>query len=193
MILIFFGPPGAGKGTQADLISKKFGIPHLSTGEILRKKLIDTDPLSKKLKDVIDSGNLVSNDILNKIVASRIAISDCNQGFILDGFPRTIVQKDFLADFFINNNLKISKIFDLRLSQKKINQRIKSRFNIEYRGDDKEEVIKTRIFKYLHETKPISAYYSFNYPKNYYLIDADQEIQMIHSDIIKIIKNYDFQ
>ena len=193
MILIFFGPPGAGKGTQADLVSKKFGIPHLSTGEILRKKLIDTDSLSKKLKDVIDSGNLVPNDILNKIVASRIAISDCNKGFILDGFPRTIVQKDFLSDFLINNNLKISKIFDLKLSQKKIIQRIKSRFNIEYRGDDKEGIIKTRIFKYLQETKPISDYYSLNYPQNYYLIDADQEIQMIHSDIIKIIKNCDFQ
>ena len=159
----------------------------------MRKKLIDTDSLSKKIKDVIDSGNLVPNDILNKIVVSRIAISDCNKGFILDGFPRTIVQKDFLSDFLINNNLKISKIFDLKLSQKKIIQRIKSRFNIEYRGDDKEEIIKTRIFKYLQETKPISDYYSLNYPQNYYLIDADQEIQMIHSDIIKIIKNCDFQ
>ena len=68
MIVIFFGPPGAGKGTQADLISKKFKIPHLSTGEILRKKLLDTDILSKKLKDIIDSGNLVPDDTLNEIV-----------------------------------------------------------------------------------------------------------------------------
>jgi len=188
MILIFFGPPGAGKGTQADLVSKKFGIPHLSTGEILRNKLLDNDSLSEKLKDVIDSGNLVPDDILNKIVANRIAISDCNKGFILDGYPRTIVQKDFLSDFLINNNLKISKIFDLKINQKKIIQRIKSRFNIEYRGDDNEEVIKTRIFKYFQETKPISDYYSLNYPQNYYLIDANQEIQMIHSDIIKITK-----
>jgi len=188
MILIFFGPPGAGKGTQADLVSKKFGIPHLSTGEILRNKLLDNDYLSDKLKDVIDSGNLVPDDILNKIVANRIAIADCNKGFILDGYPRTIVQKDFLSDFLINNNLKISKIFDLKLNQNKIIQRIKSRFNIEYRGDDKEEVIKNRIFKYFQETKPISDYYSLNYPQNYYLIDANQEIQMIHSDIIKITK-----
>ena len=71
MILIFFGPPGAGKGTQADLISKKFGIPHLSTGEILRKKLIDTDSLSKTLKDVIESGNLVPNDIYNSLYKYR--------------------------------------------------------------------------------------------------------------------------
>ena len=193
MILIFFGPPGAGKGTQADLVSKKFGIPHLSTGEILRNKLLDNDYLSDKLKDVIDSGNLVPDDILNKIVANRITIADCNKGFILDGYPRTIVQKDFLSDFLINNNLKISKIFDLKLSQNIIIQRIKSRFNIEYRGDDKEEVIKNRIFKYFQETKPISDYYSLNYPQNYFLIDANQEIQMIHSDIIKITKNKDFQ
>ena len=193
MIVIFFGPPGAGKGTQADLISKKFKIPHLSTGEILRKKLLDTDILSKKLKDIIDSGNLVPDDTLNEIVANRITFSDCKSGFILDGYPRTIVQKDFLSNFLKSNDLKISKIFDLKISQKIIIQRIKSRSNIECREDDKEEVIKTRIIKYLEETKPISDFYSLNYSQNYYLIDANQKIKMIHADILKITKNRDLQ
>ena len=192
MILIFFGPPGAGKGTQANLISKKFKIPHLSTGEILRKKLLDTDSLSKKLKDIIDSGNLVPDGILNEIVSNRIAIPDCKNGFILDGYPRTISQKDFLLNFLKNNNLKISKIFDLELSQKIIIQRIKSRSNIENREDDKEEIIKIRISKYIEETKPISDFYKLNYPENYYLIDADQKIDMIQADIVKITKNSDF-
>ena len=192
MILIFFFFLGAGKGKQVNLISKKFKIPHLSTGEILRKKLLDTDSLSKKLKDIIDSGNLVPDGILNEIVSNRIAIPDCKNGFILDGYPRTISQKDFLLNFLKNNNLKISKIFDLELSQKIIIQRIKSRSNIENREDDKEEIIKIRISKYIEETKPISDFYKLNYPENYYLIDADQKIDMIQADIVKITKNSDF-
>jgi adenylate kinase len=84
MILIFFGPPGAGKGTQASLISHKLSIPHISTGEILRKKLLDTDSLSLKIKKVIDSGNLVSDDTLNELVSNRLNNLDCKNGFILD-------------------------------------------------------------------------------------------------------------
>ncbi len=192
MILIFFGPPGAGKGTQAKLLSKIFNLPHLSTGEILRKKLLDNDSLSLKLKGLIDSGNLVPDDILNNIVTNRIAISDCKNGFILDGYPRTIFQKDFLSNFLKESNLDISKIFDLKLSPDILIQRIKSRSNIENREDDKEAIIKIRISKYIEETKPISDFYKLNYPKKYYLIDADQEIDMIHADIIKITKNSDF-
>ena len=193
MIVIFFGPPGAGKGTQANLFSKKYEIPHLSTGDILRKKLLDTDSLSIKLKILIDSGNLVPDHILNEIVANRIDIPDCKNGFILDGYPRTVAQKNFLSDFLENKNLKISMIFDLTLSEKIIVERIKSRSNIEYRDDDKEEVIKTRISNFLEETKPISDFYSLKYAKNYYLINANQKIEMIHKDIIKITENSDFQ
>lgn len=192
MILIFFGPPGAGKGTQANLISKKLFIPHLSTGDMLRNKLLDNDSLSIKLKKIIDSGNLVPDKILNEIIINRISISDCKNGFILDGYPRTISQKDFFTNYLLNNNLKISKIFDLAISQNNILKRIKLRSNIENREDDKEEIIKTRITKYTQETKPISDYYKLNYPHDYFLIDADQEIDMIQADIVKITKNNDF-
>ena len=100
MIFLFFGPPGAGKGTQASSIAKKFNIPHLSTGDILREKTIETDSLSLKLKDILDSGDLVSDDILNKIISIRLLKEDCVNGFILDGYPRTISQKDFLENYF---------------------------------------------------------------------------------------------
>jgi Adenylate kinase and related kinases len=188
MILIFFGPPGAGKGTQAFFIAKKFNIPHLSTGDILRGKLFDKDELSKKLKRIIDSGNLVSDEVLNEIIANRLALTDCKKGFILDGYPRTIAQKDFLENYLKLNNLQILSIFDLKLDESIIIERIKSRSNIEQRGDDKLSIIKTRIKKYLKETAPLSEYYRAKYPENYYSIDADREVEKIKEELLKILK-----
>ena len=193
MILIFFGPPGAGKGTQAELLSQKLKIPHLSTGAILRNKLLDKDSLSKKLKETIDSGNLVSDDILNDMLVDRLEMSDCKNGFILDGYPRTLSQKDFLSNFLVVKKLYISKIFDLKLDNKVIFERIKSRSIIEYREDDKDEIIRTRISKYVEETKPISDSYSLTHTSNYYLIDASQEIEKIQKDINILLKKGDFQ
>ena len=188
MILIFFGPPGAGKGTQASLLAEKLDLPHLSTGDILRNKLLDTDPLSIKLKDTIDSGNLVSDEIINEIIKIRFSLPDCKKGFILDGYPRTINQKDFLHNYLLDSSLNISKIFDLSVNEKIIINRIKFRSNIENRGDDKDEIIKTRISKYLKETKPLSHFYKSLYPNNYYVITGNQEIEMIQEDILKIAK-----
>lgn len=188
MIFIFFGPPGAGKGTQAALISKKLNILHLSTGDILRKKLLDYDLLSKKLKEIIDSGNLVSDDILNEIVANYLSSIDCKNGFVLDGYPRTIAQKNFITDYFKKNNLLITYIFDLKIDEEVIFQRIKFRSSKENRPDDNEEIIKTRISKYNQETKQLSIFYSKHYPNNYYVINANQEIEMIQQDILKIVE-----
>ena len=192
MICIFFGPPGAGKGTQATLLANKFNIPHLSTGDILRKKLLDSDSLSIKLREIMDSGNLVSDDILNEIVANRLNEKDCYNGFILDGYPRTIKQKIFLEDFLIDYNLILSKIFELTISENLISKRIRSRSLIEGRQDDKDDVIKTRISKYIQETKPLTDFYSTKYLKNYYKIDGNQEIEMIHKNISEIAEKWGF-
>ena len=186
--IIFFGPPGAGKGTQAFFIAKKFNIPHLSTGDILRGKLFDKDELSKKLKRIIDSGNLVSDEVLNEIIANRLALTDCKKGFILDGYPRTIVQKDFLENYLRLNNLQILNIFDLKLDENIIIERIKLRSNIEQRGDDKTSIIKTRITKYLKETAPLSEYYRSKYPQNYHSINGDREVEKIKEELLKILK-----
>ena len=188
MILIFFGPPGAGKGTQASLISHKLSIPHISTGEILRKKLLDTDSLSLKIKKVIDSGNLVSDDTLNELVSNRLNNLDCKNGFILDGYPRTLLQKNYFEKYLKNKKLNISNIFELLIDEKVIVERINFRSNIENRQDDKAEIIKIRIKKYAEETRPLSDYYSMNYSENYKVINGNQEIEMIQEDILKIVK-----
>ena len=188
MILIFFGPPGAGKGTQASLISHKLSIPHISTGEILRKKLLDTDSLSLKIKKVIDSGNLVSDDTLNELVSNRLNNLDCKNGFILDGYPRTLLQKNYFEKYLKNKKLNISNIFELLIDEKVIVERINFRSNIENRQDDKAEIIKIRIKKYTEETRPLSDYYSLNYSEYYNVINGNQEIEMIQEDILKIVK-----
>jgi len=188
MIIVFLGPPGAGKGTQAKLLSIILKIPHLSTGEILRNKLVEDYNLSKNLQESMDKGNLISDEILNSIIAKRLGEPDCINGFILDGYPRTILQKNFLEYFMNKADLKIDKIFDLKINEEAIIKRIKSRSNIEKREDDRENIIKNRIFKYIEETKPLSEFYSAQYKKIYYIINGDQEIQMIQEDLIKNIK-----
>ena len=112
--IIFFGPPGAGKGTQAKIISDYLNVSHLSTGDILRKKLQDKDSLAKKLKEIMSSGNLVSDDILNSIVASRLK-NEKKNGFILDGYPRTLTQSEFLNNFLLETFSSIDYIFDIQL------------------------------------------------------------------------------
>ena len=188
MILIFFGPPGAGKGTQASLIAKNFNIPHLSTGDILRDKLLQKDKLSIILKRIMDKGQLVSDDILNEIVSSRISNDDCLRGFILDGYPRTIGQALFLNTILNSKNLKIDKIIDINVDERIIVKRIISRFKTENRQDDTEDVIKTRISRYLSETKPLSDFYKIKYSSDYLSINGNQEIERITADIIKILK-----
>ncbi len=189
MIVIFFGPPGAGKGTQANLISKKYNIPHLSTGEIFRNKLLEKDNLSIELKNILDSGKLVSDNITNKIVSQRIDKNDCSNGFILDGYPRTNQQAIFLKSELDNRKLFIDKIIDIHIDEKKIFQRIKSRSSIEKREDDNQEIIRTRILKYIEETKPLSEYYKTNYSSDYHIVDGNREIEEINADILFFLKN----
>ena len=186
MILVFFGPPGAGKGTQASKAAIKFNIPHLSTGDILRNKLLEKDELSIKLKKIMDSGNLVSDQILNQIVSNRLKSSDCNKGFILDGYPRTIVQKDFLIEFLEFQKKNISHIFELFIDYEKIYERIQSRSSKENRDDDKEDIIKKRFEKYQEETEPLYVYFRKKFPNYYHKIDGNQDIQKITEDITKI-------
>ena len=104
--IIFFGPPGAGKGTQAKILSNFLNFPHLSTGDILRKKILEYDDLALKLREIMSSGKLVSDDILNSIVKSRLN-TDAENGFILDGYPRTLEQSNFLNSLLEKNLKKI--------------------------------------------------------------------------------------
>jgi adenylate kinase len=188
MRIVFFGPPGSGKGTQAKLISREFNILHLSTGDILRNKLKDGDEISLKLQSVMSSGNLVSDNLLNQIIAEKLISKECSNGFILDGYPRTIVQSDFLLDFLNKNNLVLDAIFDFKIDFKTVEQRIISRSKEEKRSDDNINVIKNRLDKYTEETLPISKVYSNTYSLNYFIIEASQEISEIQKELIKILK-----
>ena len=126
--MIFFGPPGAGKGTQAKFVAKKFDIKHLSTGDILREQLLKNNEFSLKLKKIMDSGELVTDNILNEIVSERLNNEDCSKGFILDGYPRTMAQATFLFNFLKEKNLKIDFIIDFVINDETIIQRINKRF-----------------------------------------------------------------
>ena len=127
MILIFFGPPGAGKGTQAGLLANYLKIPHLSTGEIFRDKILKNDNLSIKLKKIMDSGQLVSDDITNEVLADRLDNKDCLDGFILDGYPRTIDQSLFLSSILDAKKLSINKIIDIKIDDKIIIKKNKNK------------------------------------------------------------------
>ena len=185
--IIFFGPPGAGKGTQAKIISEYLKISHLSTGDILRKKLLDKDDLANKLKSVMSSGNLVSDEILNSIVSLRLK-KEITNGFILDGYPRTLAQSEFLNNFLINNTVAINYIFNIQLNFETLKKRILKRSSEESRDDDNIDVIETRYNEYLNSTEKVSNFYKENYPSVFHEIDGSQQIQEITDKIKKIIK-----
>ena len=188
MILIFFGPPGAGKGTQARLISKELKIIHLSTGDVLRDQLLNESKLSIELQKIIDSGQLASDKIINQIVSKRIEQKDCKKGFIFDGYPRTLSQAYFINDYFVKNNLSFDYFIDFNLDEVSIIKRITSRALVESRPDDSDEVIKTRLEEYYKETKPVLDYYKKQYSSIYQTIDGGQEIQKINSFLLRLLK-----
>ena len=185
--IIFFGPPGAGKGTQAKIVAEYLNISHLSTGDILRKKLKDKDDLANNLKEIMSSGNLVSDDILNSIVASRLK-NEANNGFILDGYPRTLVQSDFLDNFLKNTSISIRYIFDIQINFNTLKNRIVKRSSEEGREDDNIQVINTRYNEYLNSTQKVSNFYKDKYSNIFYEIDGSLQINEITEKIKKILK-----
>ncbi len=188
MKIVFFGPPGSGKGTQAKLLSSKFNIVHLSTGDILREKLKDGDDLSRKLNDIMSTGNLVSDELLNKIITQKLNSKDCFSGFILDGYPRTINQSNFFISFLNKKNSHLDYIFDFKINLNLVQERILFRSQQEKRSDDNLTTIKTRIDKYMEETFPVSEYFSQKFANNYFELDASEEISKIQKELIKILK-----
>ena len=183
--IILFGPPGAGKGTQAKLISQYFDIPHLSTGDILRKKLLDNDDLAFELKKIMSSGNLVSDDILNSIVSSRL-INESNNGFILDGYPRTLKQSEFLDKFLLDTSNEINYIFNIHINFEILRDRILKRSTEESRDDDNIEVIETRYNEYINSTQKVSNFYKERNRELFYELDGSLQINKI-TEIIKEI------
>mgnify|MGYP001172080581 CR=1 FL=1 len=186
--IIFFGPPGAGKGTQAKKISTFLNLPHISTGDVLRSKIKQNDQLALELKKIMTSGKLVSDEILNKIVLDKL-LNDCRSGFILDGYPRTLHQSQFLNDFLEQSKIKLSYIFNIDIDFKILEERILKRSKEENRDDDDIDVIKVRYQAYLDTTQKVSDHYMENNKDIFYNIHGDDKIDEITNKIIKILKN----
>ena len=215
MKIILLGPPGAGKGTQAQFICEHFGIPQISTGDMLRAAVSAGTELGQRVKSVMDSGALVSDDIIIELVKERIAADDCANGFLFDGFPRTIVQAEALesASVAIETVLEISvpdEEIVKRLSGRRVHPGSGRTYHIEYnppkaegrddvtgealiqRDDDKEDTVRERLSVYREQTQPLIGYYSDkadNSSLRYITVDGLGEVSEIQKEIIASLRN----
>jgi len=190
MIIILLGPPGSGKGTQANFIQSKLSIPHLSTGDILRQSVQNETNLGIKVKDIMAEGKLVSDDLVLDVIKERISESDCNQGFILDGYPRNIVQAESLNIVLKDINRNIDRILFLDVDFAVLQSRIESRSkenNEQKRVDDTSEVLIKRLDEYRSQTAPLSEYYKKD--KKFKKINGMKSISEVSLDIENFLNN----
>lgn len=159
MRLILLGPPGAGKGTQAKILVDAFGIPQLSTGDILRNAIAEQTPLGLEAKAIMDRGDLVSDGVVNGIVSERLDAEDCKPGFILDGFPRTIAQAEALDRMLAEKGVKLDAVIELKADADELVRRVIQRAKDSNRADDNPDVIRKRLDVYESSTAPLVSYY----------------------------------
>jgi adenylate kinase len=157
--LVLLGPPGAGKGTQANLICEKYYLSHLSTGELLRAEIANKSEIGVKAKKIIDEGKLVSNDIIINVIKSFINNNKNSNGYLLDGFPRNTEQAKLLDELMLELEDKLSCVIQLDVEEKHLKDRILSRGKEEGRSDDNEETLLKRLDTYFNETMPLIKYY----------------------------------
>jgi adenylate kinase len=159
MRLLIMGPPGAGKGTQAKLIADHYGIPAISTGDIFRAMKTADTPLARQVRDIMNAGGYVSDDITNQIVAERLAEPDCERGFLLDGYPRTIDQVETLDAGLAASGTRLDAVLSLQADEDEVVARLLKRAEIEGRSDDNEETIRVRQHMYAEQTAPLLDVY----------------------------------
>ena len=214
MRIILLGGPGAGKGTQGDLLCAHFGIPKISTGDMLRAAVRDGTPLGLTAKGIMDAGGLVSDDIILGLIRERVKMADCVRGFLFDGFPRTIPQAEGLAvaeveiDYVIEIAVADEEIVK-RMSGRRIHQASGRSYHVEFnppkragkddvsgeeliqRDDDQELTVRKRLAVYHEQTKPLVALYSRAAQNNrrlkYICVDGIGEVNAINKSIIKAI------
>jgi adenylate kinase len=181
------GPPGAGKGTQAKFIAEKFAIPHISTGDIFRENLKKETPIGLEAKGYMDRGEYVPDEVTNRIVADRLTWPDAKNGYLLDGYPRTLDQVSFLDETLKAKDEKLDRVIELVADINTLIARLLNRAKEQNRNDDTEEVITKRLEVYLAETAPIID----KYQKQNLVIQVDGlgEIDAVSRRIITALEN----
>lgn len=155
MRIVLLGPPGAGKGTQAGKLADKLGVPHISTGDLFRDNITNETELGVEAKRYLDAGDLVPSSLTNALVEDRIDQDDAKNGFILDGYPRSVEQAEALGDMLAARNLSLDAVIEFRVSEDELLSRLKGRG----RADDTEEIILNRMKVYRDETAPLLDHY----------------------------------
>jgi len=213
MDLIFLGPPGAGKGTQAKMLVERYGIPQVSTGDILRAAVAEGTDLGKKAKEYMEAGKLVPDEVVIGIIEERLKQSDCEKGFILDGFPRTVPQAEALDKVLEKMGRKIDHVLTLDVPEEELIKRLTGRrtckkcgamyhtiFNppkvegvcdkcggeLYQRPDDNEETVRSRLSVYEQQTRPLIDFYEKKGLVR--KIDGRGEIKEIFDQIVKILE-----
>jgi adenylate kinase len=191
MRLILLGPPGSGKGTQAQRLIHRYGIVQLSTGEMLRAAVAAQTPVGLKAKDIMASGGLVPDDVVIGIISDRLDQPDAEKGFILDGFPRTVPQAEALDDLLRKKRLKLDAVIELRVNESALLQRVENRAaemrarGEEVRVDDTPEVLTRRLASYRTLTEPLIHYYSER--RKLLTVDGMMTIEHVTHEINRIL------
>ena len=188
MNVILFGPPGAGKGTQAQMLVSEFGMVQLSTGDMLRAAIAAGSELGLKAKSIMDAGQLVSDDIMIGMISERMDAPDCANGVILDGFPRTVAQAEALDQMFADKNIALDSVIEIAVDEAALFARIENRAAETggSRSDDNAEVLAERLKVYHANTAPILPYYR---DKNKLVtIDGMQSIDKVSEDIRSVMQ-----
>lgn len=192
MKLILLGPPGAGKGTQAKILTEKYNIPQLSTGDMLRAAVAAQTEVGKRAKAIMDNGGLVSDEIVNQIVADRIREKDCENGFILDGYPRTVGQAEALQSILESSNTKLDGVIELIVDQGALVNRMKKRVEEtlasggKVRSDDNPEAFEKRLIEYREKTAPLSQFYSGT--QQLKTVDGMADVSVVTSAIEQLLQ-----
>jgi adenylate kinase len=157
--LLLLGPPGAGKGTQAQLLVERLGIPQISTGDMLRAAVAAGTPVGQQAKAFMDAGKLVTDEIVIGVARDRLAEADAREGFILDGFPRTVAQAEALDGLLGETGVTLERCVAITVAEDELVRRLLERAEIEGRSDDNEQAIRIRMGEYREKTEPLVAYY----------------------------------
>jgi adenylate kinase len=192
MRLILLGPPGAGKGTQAQRLVHHYGIVQLSTGDMLRAAVAAGTPVGLKAKDIMASGGLVPDEVVIGIISDRLDQADATNGFILDGFPRTVPQAEALDRLLKSKNLELDAVVELRVNENALLQRVESRVaemtarGEQVRADDTPEVLSNRLASYRALTEPLIRYYSDR--RRLLTVDGMLAIEQVTRDIHRVLE-----